>query len=388
MSPVTYSTMIEGKTKDSKFQLRLELVRYAQDKGIREATRAFRCSRNTVRKWLRRYEDEHMSGLNERSCAPHNIPHKTSAYIEDKVIVARKEVPCYGAKRLKEMFCLKPSEGAIARIIRQNGLTKRPKKKYQKKRDLREVKAKYMALSHHQEDTKFLYDMPHYWISMKKHRLPKFQYTIRDTKSGTLMLAFAEERSMKCAEMAAQRYLDHLKAYGIEPAETTFQTDGGSEFSGTLKKKAQRGFTHTIEEVYKAKHCYIPPGCPNANADVESSHAIIENEFYDIEGFTGRDDFLRKVAIFQHYFNFVRPNSYKKGKTPWQIVKEERPGISPEVLLLPPVILDDIFRPPFRFQIKDDRVGHNVPVDPGSSEFYLAFSFCYIYINCIISVTY
>lgn len=344
MSPIGYITMIEGKTKGSRFQLRVELVRYAQSRGIREASRAFRCSRNTVRLWLRRYKGEGLSGLKERSRSPKRIPHKTSLYLEEEVIEARQKVPCYGAGRLKDMFALKPSIGAIGRILRERGLTRKPKKRYEKKRDLREVKARYKALTHHQADTKHLYDIPHYWPQMKDSGLPRYQYTIRDTKSGTLILAYGHECSVKCAEMAAERYLNHLKGYGIEPADVIFQTDGGTEFSGTTRKRTDRGFTYKVEEVYGAKHDFIPPGCSNANADVESSHALIEHEFYDLESFGSLKDFLRKAAIYQNYFNFLRSNSYKGRKTPWQIVQEERPYISPEVLLLPPVMLDDVFR--------------------------------------------
>jgi transposase len=82
--------MMEGKSKRSRFQLRLELVRYAQRQGLREAARVFRCSRNTVRLWVRRYEAEGFSGLKERIRAPHRIPHKTSLYLENKVLEARK----------------------------------------------------------------------------------------------------------------------------------------------------------------------------------------------------------------------------------------------------------------------------------------------------------
>ena len=79
MSPVRYLSMLAGKGEEGRFQLRLELVRYAQGQGIREAARAFRCSRNTVRVWLRRYGQEGARGLKERSRAPGRIPHKTSA---------------------------------------------------------------------------------------------------------------------------------------------------------------------------------------------------------------------------------------------------------------------------------------------------------------------
>lgn len=136
---------------------------------------------------------------------------------------------------------MKPSVGAIARILRQRGLTRKPRRRYQKKRDLREVKAKYQALSHHQMDTKRLYDIPRYWPQMKRFKLPRYQFTIRDTKSGALLLAFAHEASVKCALMAAERYLNQLARYGIKPAELTFQTDCGPEFSGAMRKRADRG---------------------------------------------------------------------------------------------------------------------------------------------------
>lgn len=288
--------------------MRLEVARYAQGRGVREAARAFRCSRNTVRRWLRRYGQE---GLKEQSRAPKRIRHKTSAYLEERVIEARERAPCYGAARLKRMFLLKPSVGAIARILRQRGLTRRVRRKYQKKRDLREVKARYRALSHHQMDTKHLYDIPRYWPQMKRSKLPRYQYTIRDTKSGALLLAYAGECSVKCALMAAERYLSQLANYGIKPAELTFQTDCGAEFSGTVRRKSDRGFTYKVEQVYGAKHQLIPPGCANANADVESSHALIEAEFYDLEDFSGPEEFIQKATAYQNYFNFFRPNSYK-----------------------------------------------------------------------------
>jgi transposase len=56
MCPVEYYTMI--RSKEHKFDLRVHLVRYAMEEGIRAAQRAFRCSRNTVRTWLRRFYAE------------------------------------------------------------------------------------------------------------------------------------------------------------------------------------------------------------------------------------------------------------------------------------------------------------------------------------------
>jgi len=77
---------------------------------------------------------------------------------------------------------------------------------------------------------------------------------------------------------------------------------------------------------------------------------------------------LEKVTTYQDYFNFARPNSYKGNKTPWAIVKEDRLGISPEVLLFPPVFLDDYFREKF---LDIDRVGQKIPVDATVKNFFL-----------------
>lgn len=364
MSPVGYLTMVAGKSEVSKTQLRLEMVRYAQRRGIREAMRAFRSSRNTVRVWKRRYEAEGMRGLADRSRAPKRIPHKTSAYLEARVVEARETVPCYGPERLKRFFRLKPSEGAIGRILRERKLTRKPRKKYQKKQDLREVKARYRALSHHQMDVKHLNDIPRYWLQMEQLGLPRYEYTIRDTKSGAVCLAYARELSVKFSEMAVSRYADHLRDYGIEPSELIVQTDGGPEFSGGVRKKTDRGFVHHVEEVLGAQHVFIPPGCCNANADVESFHALVEHEFYDLEDFTGVEDFLDKAYIYQNFFNFVRPNSYKGGKTPWDIIEAERPGISPRTLLLPPVIIDDLYDRVYNSPSRLIRVGQHVPAAP------------------------
>lgn len=358
MSPCPYAIAMAGKQKESRFDLRLRLVRWAQREGIREAARAFGCSRNTVRKWLRRYQAGGAGALVEESRAPKRIPHKTSKRQERKVVAARKRLP-FGAAQLKTLFALEPSVGAIARILRKRKLTRKLRRKYQKKRDLREIKARYRALEHVQVDVKYLTDLPHYWQQMKMLGLPRFQYTLRDTKSGLLHLGFSDGISVTYAQLFVARWMRHVEAAGVELRKVIVQTDRGGEFSGA-RRNQDLGFVHTVEHVLGAGHRYTPPGHPNANADVEASHRLIEREFYDIEGFESLDDFLAKAALYQHWFNFGRPNSYRRGRTPWDILKEDRPDFDPHQLLLKPTLLEDFAR-------EREQVGHYVPVVPGAS---------------------
>lgn len=354
MSPPSYRSILRGKVEESRFEFRLQMVRHAQEQGIRETARVFRASRNTVRLWLRRYEAGGAGALREESRAPKRIPHKTPKAEERKVIAARRAVPCYGPRRLKQMFELELSKNAIGRILKAEGLTRRKRKKREKQADLREAKAKYRALTHLQMDVKYLTDLPHYWPQMEARGLPRFEYTIRDTKSGAVFLGFGQQLSVTYASILIRRCLAHLKLWGIDPAKVTVQTDRGGEFSGGIRKKQTRGFVHTVRKLCGARHAFTPPRWPNANADVEALHRLIEEEFFELESFANLKDFLGKATLYQHYFNFARPNSYKGERTPWEIVEADHPQFRPEILALPPVLLEAEF-------LRLDQVGQNVP---------------------------
>jgi transposase-like protein len=348
------------RAKDQSFHLRLRIVMHARSHGIRDAARQFGCARNTVRKWLRRYEQSGRAGLAERSRAPKSCPHKTSAYQEKKILRARDQTPCFGPRRLKDLYGLRPSQGAIARVLRQAGRTRPRRKKSQKKNDLRAVKARYRPFARLQADTKPLYDIPAYWPQMTRAGLPRQQYTHIDVKSGALFIDYADELSATYAAMASRRILEHLGDHGVELAEVVVSTDNGSEYGGGERRTRTIGYPATVRRC-GAQHRFLPPATPNAHANVESSHASIEQEVFDLEPFGGRRDFFEKLTTYQRWWNFARINYSKGGKTPAQILEEE--GVDPRILLLDPLDLDRYFRnrsPPAG-------VGHDLPVSPASS---------------------
>jgi hypothetical protein len=254
---------------------------------------------------------------------------------------ARATVPCAEARRLKDLFGLKPSEGAIKRILRQRGLARKRRKKRQRKNDLRAIKARYQPFERLQADTKPLYDIPAYWPQMMDHKLPRQQYTLRDVKSGALFIDYADELSTTYATWATERILAHLKDHGLDLGATILSTDNGSEYGGRDKRDRDRGF-HLKVGRYVGEHRFNPPATPNAHADVESSHSLIEPELFDLERFDSRREYFIKMRAYQRWFNFARPNYSKGGKTPAQILEEE--GFDPAILLLDPLDLDQYLR--------------------------------------------
>jgi transposase len=319
---------------EDKFALRHAVVRYVKTHGIHAAVRQFGCARNTVRLWFRRWEAGDDT-LADRSRRPHRQPRRTQAAHEKLVIAARKQAPCFGARRLVDLFALPVDKGATHRILRDAKLVRPRPRKHRRKADLRAIKAAHPPLCRLQMDTKYLTDLPHYWPQMQAQGLPRFQYTIRCEATGALFLAYASDLSKTYATLAQTRVLAHLEAHGIDLTHLEVRTDLGSEFDGDTVHYRPDGF-HGSLLATGASHRFNPPARPNANADVESSHATIEPEFFDLETFAGPAHFLAAITTYQHFFNFARKNRSRRDQTPAALLAARSPNIDPRVLLLPP----------------------------------------------------
>ena len=338
---------------DPKFALRHNLVTHAKEHGIRAAAAIFECARNTVRKWVRRFKEHGNRGLIAQSRAPERCPHKTDEAMERKVVELRRKTPGFGSRRLIEEFELKIGHNAVNRILRVHQLTRKPKRRHKRKNDLRAVKAAYEPFTRFQMDVKYLTDLPFYWPQMQANGLPRFQYTIRELSCGAQFLAYSNELSKTYATFAIDRFMAHLKAYGIDPSKVVIQSDLGTEFDGDTVHYQPESFHQTIEKKWNASHRFNPPAYPNANADVESVHATIEGEFYDAQVFSSRNDFFAKSATYQLWYNVARKNRSRDSKNPADLLTLKAPTISPKIFLLHPIPLESLH--PLT------QVGHDVP---------------------------
>lgn len=341
MKPLTYfEQIVKMPNKSDKFDLRLRIVKYACGYGIKPAAKLFSTTPKTVRKWLRRYQQERLAGLSELPRIPLCCPHKTSSAMEQKVVNLRKQFPFKGAKRLKYDHDIPCSHHAIGRILREHGLVGKRRKKHKRKKDLRDIKKHWRLFGQTTMDTKDLKDMPHYWPQTKNYKLPKYQFTAREVRSGFMFLGFANEKSASNACLFARILCTHLKDCGIDMSKLKFQTDNGSEFIGCFRDDRSRDGFERVVEGFGSIHKRIPPRAWSYNSDVETVHRTIEDEFYDLENFENIKDFHRRVAGYQAWYNLVRVNSNKDYKSPWQIVKETWPKADIALARLPPLMLD------------------------------------------------
>jgi transposase len=86
----------------------------------------FSVSRKTGYKWVQRYEEQGLDGLNNRSTRPHNCPNGTDAAIIEAIVAARLKHPSWGPKKLLQIISSRykelPAISTTADILRRQGL--------------------------------------------------------------------------------------------------------------------------------------------------------------------------------------------------------------------------------------------------------------------------
>src|SRR3989338_9492582 len=326
-------------SKDKK-QQRYQMVMYAKEHGVKPAAKLHATSPKTVRKWLLRFIEGGYQTLDDLSRRPHYSPRAISETRAKKIVALKAVYKRIGADQVKILEKLPESSKTIRKIWRKNGVSSRlRRKKHVTKQNLREIKKQFALFERVCEDTKDLFDIPEYWWQMRTKRLPKVQYTLREISCGVQFLGFADERSIIHSELFAEYVNEHLEKYGLIIKEGIRQTDNGSEYVGSWSAKKPSAYTKAIEAA-KLTHGTIPPGAHRFQSDVETVHNLIEVDFYEIENFADRDDFMQKAYTYQLFFNLERPNTYKENKSPWQLAQEKLQDLPKDALMLPPVDLD------------------------------------------------
>ena len=326
-------------SKDKK-QQRYQMVVYAKEHGIKPTARLYATGPKTVRKWVRRFNEGGYQALNDISRRPHHSPNATPEDLKQRVIKLKDEYKRVGAEQIKILENLEVSPKTMRKIWRKAEVPSRiRRKKHVTKQNLRDIKKEFALFERSCEDTKDLDDIPEYWPQMMRKNLPKVQYTLREVSCGVQFLGFSDERSLTHAELFADYVNEHLKKYDLIIEKGVRQTDNGVEYCGSWSAKNPSAYTLRIESS-KLTHATIPPGAHRFQSDVETVHNLIEVDFYEIETFIDRTDFIEKANTYQLFFNLERPNTYKENKSPWQLAQEKRPDMPKEALMLPAVDLD------------------------------------------------
>lgn len=319
-----YYAMIKAKGKNWSYELRWAIVSSAREKGIAPAAREFKTTRKTVRKWLDRYKGGGPNALLERSRRPLRSPLRIPKALENRIMLLRRKHPRWGALRLQDHYFLACSSATVARVFKRHGLVKPPVRKWRRQKDLRKLKAKLKPFEKVQVDVKHLDDIARYWRASSSGRLPRYEFTARDVKTGSVFIGLAWENTQEAAQEFIEKFLLHLKAYGVILKDVLIQTDHGAEFGMTNPYNWANPDTSAFVQTVKAQEALylaIPIKRPTFNSDVETFHRLVEDEFYATEPINGLQELRHKAYTYNLYFNTLRKNRYRNNLTPKEILE-------------------------------------------------------------------
>lgn len=307
--------------------------------NISVIARFLRCSRKTIRKLLNE------SDLNyEAKKAPKWCPHKTPSHIESAILDYHKKHG-YGCEMIKaNMEVDLPSTVTIHRILKENGKTNKLRA-YKRKRKARRLKKRLRPFEKWQLDTKYLTDIPNLVLLQAKGLAPRYEYTLRDMRTGATFLGFGfKERSLNDTLSFLTLALYHMQIHGIDTHYVTIQSDNGSEILGHIDKKERYRIEELVEDKFGGTFVTIPPRRPTFNSHVESFHGRVEPEAYDLidqEQTKSLDDFTSYMHAFIRKWNLKRRSTTDK-KTPERRAKEGGFLLSKCFYEFPPLIFDKI----------------------------------------------
>jgi len=247
--------------------------------------------------------------------------------------------------RIKQEFDVDVSTTIIYRFYKKKMLIRKPQRKLPWYEPMQERLIVAKPGEGVQFDIKYIYPdgKRKYLFSVFDPYTEQYYFWIADTKH-----SYQAITAFKCAE----EYFD-FKILSV-------QTDNGSEFVGSWQSLDDSAFTKTVCSVEGLVHRTIPPGAHTWQADVETTHRIIEDEFYEAQKFQSREHFLQQASQYALWFNTIRKNSWKQFKTPWEIAHQRNPEISPLLPCLPALFLDEAY-----FALENDPIrGYHVGTQP------------------------
>ena len=240
--------------------------------------RWFGISRPTLRKWLRRFEQDGEAGLKEQSRRPHSSPSKKiSADVEQWILSLRRERRL-GVKRiraeLRRLHDVQLSPTEIHKVLVQhelNVLPRRRRARHQPKRYSRPVPGDRVQMD------------------VCKIRPGLYQFTAVDDCSRYLVAGLAQRASAAATLAFLDQVLDQMP-FAIQ----RIQTDRGTEF-----------FAETVQRRLMAetiKFRPVPPRSPHLNGKVERVQRTVLEEFWPTVD-ARADEVSDQLALWVHHYN-------------------------------------------------------------------------------------
>lgn len=298
---------------------RLEWMIY-YERGYPAAVIARRCgiSQKTFWKWRKRFRDDDLSTLEERSRVPARRRASTVTQQEEvRIVDLRREHLRWGKEKIAlayaDRFGSAISAWKVQKVIEKHRLYYNPRKneRIQSRRNRAATKRR-IAMLRLKNRSGFLFRIDtvvRYWYGQKRYILTAVDYASR--------LAFARMYTSHSSRAAAD-FLCRLHLLVNGKIENV-QTDNGSEFHAEFEAACTK---------LGVEHYWSRVKTPKDNAGNERFNRTLSEEFMEMDNMTSDvEEFNRRLTEWLIEYNFKRPHQALDYSTPINFIYKYHAGV-------------------------------------------------------------
>ena len=290
---------------------RLDLVREVEAGWPQaEVARRFRVSRATVAKWVRRYRELGVPGLEDRSSAPHRHPRRIPEELE-RVICAVRRSAGFGPHRIS--WALGLARSTVYAVLRRFGLHRLDRLHRVSRQAVRYEHPAPGDLLH--LDVKKLGRIPEgggHRVHGRSAATPRtrgldyLHVAVDDHSRYAYVEALPDERGPSCAAFL-ERALAHFGRRGVRVRRVL--TDNAKNYTSArvFQAAAERADVRLLR---------TRPYRPQTNGKAERFIRILQDEWAYARPYRSNEERLRELPRWLHRYNARRPHGGIDGAVP------------------------------------------------------------------------
>ncbi len=278
----------------------------ANGRTVGEVASEWGVCRQTMHRWLARYESEGLEGLGNRSCRPVHCPHQTPPEVEAVLLEMRRAHAYWGARRIAFELARKgvepaPSESAVYRCLVRAAVIDPISRRRRRETWKRWERGSAMEL--------WQLDVVHGFLladGTHAKALTGVDDHSRYCVSAKLM---ARERT----QAVCDGFSSALRAYGV-PAQVL--TDNGKVFTGRFAQPPVEVLFDRICRENGVDHILTQPRSPTTTGKIERFHRTLRIEFDTRQVFSNLKTAQEALDEWVTYYNTQRPHQALGDATP------------------------------------------------------------------------
>jgi len=276
----------------------------AEGRTIGEVASEWGVCRQTMHRWLARYESEGLEGLGNRSFRPAHCPHQMPPGVEAMVLEMRRAHAYWGARRIAFELARKnvqQSESAVYRCLVRAAVIDPISRRRRRETWKRWERAAPMEL--------WQFDVVHGFLladGTSAKALTGIDDHSRFCVSARLM---ARERT----QAVCDGFSSALQTYGV-PAQVL--TDNGKVFTGRFAQPPVEVLFDRLCRENGIDHLLTAPRTPTTTGKIERFHRSLRTEFNTRQVFRNQRTAQEALDEWVSYYNTQRPHQSLGDLTP------------------------------------------------------------------------